>query len=176
MRQLALSAVGRDRAGIVAAVSEQLLAHEVNIDDSQMAILRGHFAMMLIVSAPDGLDVSALRTDLDGVHELMGLEGMSLSEVEDAPGRPTASHVVTVYGADHPGIVHAITSALAAGGTSITGLTTRLVSSGESPVYVMIIEAAVPSGAEAVLESDLADVARAEGLEVTLSPLEHDAL
>ena len=176
MRQLALSAVGRDRPGIVAAVSERLLAHGVNVEDSQMAILRGHFAMMLIVSAPDGLDVAALRTDLDEVRGSLNLEGMSVSEVDDAPRQPAPSHVVTVYGADHPGIVYAISSALAAAGASITDLTTRVVSSGEAPVYVMIMEAALDDDAAKALEGDLADVARSEGLEVTVRPLEHDAL
>lgn len=176
MRQLALSAVGRDRPGIVAAVSERLLAHDVNIDDSQMAILRGHFAMMLILSAPDDLDVGALRGGLEQVREAMSLEGVSLSEVDDAPGQVTPSHVITVYGADHPGIVHAISSTLASTGASITDLTTRVVSSGETAVYVMIIEAAVAAGAAEQLERDLAQAGRSEGVEVTVRALEHDAL
>ena len=35
MRHLAVSALGRDRPGIVAAVTGTLLAHSVNIEDSQ---------------------------------------------------------------------------------------------------------------------------------------------
>ena len=62
MPQLALSAIGRDRPGIVAEVTRALLGHSLNITDSQMAVLGGRFTMMLIVDAPDG-------TDLDAVHE-----------------------------------------------------------------------------------------------------------
>ena len=40
MTHFALTAVGRDRPGIVAAVSRALLDHSVNIEDSQMTILR----------------------------------------------------------------------------------------------------------------------------------------
>ena len=54
MRHFAVSAIGRDRPGIVAAVSKVLLDHEGNIEDSQMTILRGHFTMTLIVSIGDG--------------------------------------------------------------------------------------------------------------------------
>ena len=49
MPTLAVSAVGLDRPGIIAGVAERLAAHGANITDSRMAILRGHFAMTLIV-------------------------------------------------------------------------------------------------------------------------------
>jgi glycine cleavage system transcriptional repressor len=50
MRHFAVTAIGADRPGIVAAVSNVLLDHEGNIEDSQMTILCGRFTMMLIVS------------------------------------------------------------------------------------------------------------------------------
>ena len=68
MRRLALTAIGRDRPGIVAAASRVLLAHRANVEDSQMTILRGHFTMMLVVSVPEEADVSTLRDDLEDVR------------------------------------------------------------------------------------------------------------
>ena len=56
MSLFAVSAIGRDRPGIVAAVSRVLLDLEGNVEDSQMSILRGHFAVMLIVALPSGVD------------------------------------------------------------------------------------------------------------------------
>src|SRR2546423_4648007 len=53
---LALSAIGRDRPGIVAALTGVLLDHGLNIEDSQATILRGHFSIVLIVATPDELD------------------------------------------------------------------------------------------------------------------------
>ena len=47
---LAVTAIGRDRPGIVAAITSALLEAGGNVDDSQMSILHGHFAVMLIVS------------------------------------------------------------------------------------------------------------------------------
>ena len=79
MRHFALSAIGRDRPGIVAAVTEVLLAHAVNIEDSHATILRGHFTMMLVVAAPDGADVDKLRTDLADVGERLELEALAVS-------------------------------------------------------------------------------------------------
>ena len=53
MPEFAVTAIGRDRPGIVAAISGALLELEGNIEDSQMSILRGHFAVMLIVKLPE---------------------------------------------------------------------------------------------------------------------------
>ena len=178
MRHLALSVVGRDRPGIVAAVSERLLAHEVNVEDSQMAILRGHFTMMLIVAAPDEVGLDDLRDELEETGERLGLEAVSLSEVAEISDHPEPSHVVTVYGADHLGILHSVASALASRQVSITDLTTRLLGEDEGrPLYVMVMEVAVPpaeTGEE--LDDLLQAVGQAQGVEVTTRPLERDAL
>ncbi|MFL5868791.1 MAG: ACT domain-containing protein, partial [Thermoleophilaceae bacterium] len=56
MPHLALTAIGRDRPGIVAALSGVLLEHELNVEDSQATILRGHFSIVLVVAAPEGVD------------------------------------------------------------------------------------------------------------------------
>ena len=100
MAHLALTAVGRDRPGIVAAVSKALLDHSVNIEDSQMTILRGHFAMMLVVSLPEGADAARVRSDLAAAGERLSLEAVAFSPLEeiDAAEEPVPSHIVTVYG------------------------------------------------------------------------------
>ena len=84
-----------------------------------------------------------------------------MNRVDDlgvAATRP--SHVITVYGADHPGIVHAVSAALAERGVNITGLETRLAGAADSPLYVMIIEVAMPEASEPDLEAALSEVAR----------------
>jgi len=177
MLHFAVSAVGRDRPGIVSAVSEALLAHRANIEDSQMAILRGHFAMMLIISAESGVDTDALEHDLHAAASRLGLEAISVNEITDSTevAEAVPSHIVSVYGADHPGIVHAVSSALAGLGVTITDLQTRLADDGA--VYAMQLEVALPEGSEAsVVERALAAVAGAQEVELSFRPLEHDAL
>lgn len=179
MRHLAVSAVGRDRPGIVAAVSRVLLERGLNVEDSQMTILCGHFTMMLVVSAPDELDEDALRAELDRVGESLGLETVSLADVEEIgpAAQPSPSHVVTVYGTDHPGIVHSVATALAEREVNITDLNTRLVSEGEQPLYAMMMEVELPSGLAAEeLEESLGGVGREQGVEVSVRPLEQDVL
>lgn len=179
MRQLALSAIGRDRPGIVAALTGALLEHEVNIEDSQATILRGHFTIVLILAAPDGVDLAALKHDLDQRARGMGLESMVLSEVNEASGGgEPPSHTLTVYGVDHPGIVHRAAVALAEAGANITDLNTRLVEDGaDAPLYVLMVEIALPAEASiAALRSVLDELGRREGVEVSLRELEQDVL
>ena len=175
-RHFALSAIGRDRPGIVAAITRDLLAHAVNVEDSQMAILSGHFTMLVILSAPAGLDTGRLRAELEETGEGLGLEAVSLSEIEDAgSARPEPSHLVTVYGADHPGIVHAAAAALAGAGVNITDVSTRLLpGDGAQPVYVMLLEVTHTGGR--ALEDVLRHVRDEQGVEVRVRELELDAL
>ena len=114
MPEFAVTAIGRDQPGIVAAISGALLELSGNVEDSQMSILRGHFAVMLIVRLPDPMDEAELEARLGRVRQELGLEAIAVNRVDDlgvAAARP--SHVITVYGADHPGIVHAVSAALA---------------------------------------------------------------
>jgi glycine cleavage system transcriptional repressor len=176
VRSLAVSAIGRDRPGIVAAVTGVLLRHGVNVEDTQMTILRGHFTMMLFLAAPDELDLVTLERDLSQPET--GLEELSVAELEEFGPGPEPTHTVTVYGADHPGIVHAAASALAEREIDITDLNSRLVDDeGGEALYVLMMEVALPAGALAEeLDVALDEVASREGVEVTLHELERDEL
>lgn len=180
MSLFAVSAVGRDRPGIVAGISEILLEMGGNIEDSKMSILRGHFAVMLIVAGPDELDRDQLEAALAPLKGALGLEAITISTVDEVSGgeldtHPT--HVVSVYGADHPGIVHAISRKLAQEGSSITDLETKLVGDAGSPIYVMLMEIRLPGEVDvAELGSQLDRIGRDARLEVSLSALETDAL
>jgi glycine cleavage system transcriptional repressor len=174
----ALSAIGRDRPGIVAGVAGTLLEHDVNIEDSQMAILRGHFTMTLIVSAPELVDLPELRADLERTRERLGLDAITVSRVTDTPPDESGpSHIVTVYGADHPGLVHAVAAELAHLHVNITDLNTRLVDQAGEPLYVMMLEVAVPPElAEDDLRSGLEAVGKEQDVEVSLRQLDQVAL
>jgi len=172
MAQYALSAIGQDRPGIVAAITRVLLDHEVNVEDSQMTILRGRFTMMLILGAPDDVDEDALRANLEAAGADLGLDGVSLERVADAAGDEEVdpSHIVTVYGV--------VATALAEAGVNITDLNTRLVSDDDGEdLYAMMLEVALPANlSELDLESALEETRRDQGVEVSIRELERDEL
>src|SRR3954451_25471182 len=95
MPQLALSAIGRDRPGIVAEVTRALLGHSLNITDSQMAVLGGRFTMMLIVTAPEGTDLDLVREELARTSDRLALDAVSLSPLVDTGTDPPSqpSHI-----------------------------------------------------------------------------------
>ena len=180
MARFALSVIGRDRPGIVAGVSGALLQHGANIEDSRMAILGGHFTMMLIVSTPSDVDADALARDVDEARSQLGLGALTLEEVADEHGfaRPEASHVVTVYGADHPGIVHSVAAALADMGVNVVDVATHLIEEeGKASIYALMMEVELPHGVDADrLEAGLREVAERERLDLSVRAVEGEAL
>jgi glycine cleavage system transcriptional repressor len=174
--EFAVTAIGRDRPGIVAAVSRALLEIDGNIEDSQMSILRGHFAVMLIVSVPDRVSAEALADHLGPVREELGLEAITCNPIDelDAVMDP-ASHVVTVYGVDHPGIVNAVSHALAELGVNITDLEARLTGADDDPLYTMVIEVAVGEADVSAVQAALRVVAEREAVEFSLRPLDAES-
>ena len=184
MPHFALSAIGRDRPGIVAAVTGVLLGHGANLEDSQMTILRGHFTMTLVVALPNGADAERLRADLEAAARDLGLEAIALAQVAEADPAAASSepsHIVTVYGIDHPGIVNSVAEALAAADVNITDLNTRLVGDDDAgagdDLYAMMVEVALPPGLSAgALETLLQAIKRDQGVEVSVRELEADAL
>src|SRR5262245_12794536 len=180
MPHLALTAIGLDRPGIVASVSEVLLDFGGNVEDSRMAILRGHFTMMLVVSVPETAELSSLRHRLEEVRERLDLEALTLSEIAEAEPVPetASSHILSVYGIDHPGILHAVSSALAEQNASITDLTTRVLQGErDTPLYTMMLEVAVPEGVDVdSLEHKLRKVCAEQGVELSFRELEREIL
>src|SRR5687767_4030906 len=145
---IAVTAVGRDRRGIVARVTEALLHLGCNLGETSMARLRGEFAMILLVRLSDEGSAEAMRQSLAVTGEELDLTVTvrAMSAAEARTGAPERSpYILRVYGADRPGIVHQITSLLAREGLNITDLETRVIPGEGGPVYLMVLELDAPS-------------------------------
>jgi len=127
MSTVLLSISGHDRPGIVRDVSEALLELDTNIEDSSMTALRGRFAMMLIVSLGRSAKLGELKAAMAHLEQRTGLhvQALELPQDEFARSAPEPDCVVTVSGSDRPGIVHAVSEALAALDASVVDLSTR---------------------------------------------------
>lgn len=169
---LAITAVGQDRPGIVAEFTGALYEHGANLEDSTMTHLRDQFAMMLVVEAPDEALV-VLRAALAEVADRMDLSLVVRPlALEPARDELTDGYLVRVYGADRPGIVHSVTSALAQQGYNITDLNTRVIPGGGGPVYVMLLEVQAAQGADpAVLVPKLERLGKELGVELSFEAL-----
>lgn len=174
MTELAITAVGPDRPGIVAAFTEALYQVGANLQDCRAALLRGSFAMVMAVSIPDGLDADAVQSALQPVAEAQGLTVLVQSTVAEAEVDADEC-TVSVYGADHPGIVSAVTRVLADLAVNIEDLSSRRV--GDPPVYVLGIECALPSEmTTARVLAALRPVAQTQNVEVSVSSSDDEVL
>lgn len=154
MSHFALTIVGRDRPGIVSQVTEILFNEGCNIADSSCSILGGQFAMILIVEHPEFSDRESFGEAFKPLEEADLTVALRVLK----PGGEIRSQIdgdlcmISVYGADKPGIVYRVASILGEKKINITDLNTKLVGSKERPIYVMILEAVLPEGVD---ESDL---------------------
>jgi glycine cleavage system regulatory protein len=123
--KLVLTIMGRDRPGLVSAVSEVIAAHGGNWLDTRMATLAGQFAGMLLVEiAPDKADALA------GALKALEAKGLRLVVERGVDAAPVKGRMLNLelVGHDRPGIVRDISSALAAHNVSIDELESEQVS------------------------------------------------
>lgn len=175
MREIVINAVGADRPGIVAALTRVL--HDVggNLTDCRAALLRGSFAAVLAVTVPDDVANVDLDRRLRPVGESLGM-GIWIGDAAPAPTGPRRDRcVVSVYGADHPGILSAVTGTLADAGVNVVDLSSRVV--GDPPIYVVGIEAELPEGlVSADLDRLLEPVGAAQRVEVSVSTVDDEVM
>lgn len=168
----AVTVVGNDRPGIVAGVTRVLYEAGCNLLDATSTILRGHFSMMLIVTLPADLEPAGLEDALAGVGRELELS-ITVRAVQEAGGEvPEPTHMVSVYGADQPGIVFKVTQHLAAGGANITGLSSRVIGSDERPVYALLLEVV----SDGDIAAGIDDLQEQLGMDVSVHPIDSDVL
>jgi glycine cleavage system transcriptional repressor len=129
-----LTFVSNDRPGIVAFVTKVLYDKGFNIKDSCSTRLSDVFSMILMVEHEENFDTAA-------VQSWFGELTPTVYRTEEAKTGETGDErfIISVYGADKPGIVYTIADILAQEGINIIDLQTRI-----SGVYVMVLEISLP--------------------------------
>jgi glycine cleavage system transcriptional repressor len=168
----AVTAFGADRPGIVAALTWALAEAGGNLEDVSSTSLRGRFAMMLVVEAP--LPRNGLQARLSEGATALGVN-VNVREVDEgSPERTPATHILSVYGPDRPGIVARISRILADQAVNITDLTCRKGEEEGKQIYWMRADVSVRRGTNTTtLEDELAAAGKDLRVEVNLEQLEH---
>ena len=168
----AITVIGHDRPGIIAEATGALARLGLNLEDSTMTLLRGHFAMMLLCAG----DVPSER--IEEALAFLTQDGsldVAVRAVPEEPESPpvASSFVVTVHGADRPGIVSAVATQVAQVGGNITDLTTRLAGG----LYILAAEVDLPVDTDIeALERALRATADRLGVGASLRRMESDEL
>ncbi len=148
MTRFLVMADGPDEPGIVARVTGVLAKEGCNLEDTSMTRLGGRFVMLLMVQSDEHGDGEALLAALSEATSEFSLNiGIDWLDGSGAPAQVVAGKpwAVSVYGADHVGIVAGVTQTLADLRINIDDLTTRVVGSDDAPVYTMLIDVTVPN-------------------------------
>jgi glycine cleavage system transcriptional repressor len=180
-RQVALSAIGSDRPGIVSSLSRVLFEQGCNLEESSMTRLKGEFAILLLVTLPETGSREALERAVEAAGTSLGLtvitRELTPQEMAAEDDSQTDPYTLVVYGADRPGIVFHVTEAAARHRINITDLRTR-VTGAHTPVYSLIMEIELPRGAasEAGFRQDLEKLKAELQVETTLERVDADEL
>jgi glycine cleavage system transcriptional repressor len=171
-----VSAVGKDQKGIVAAFSQVLFENRCNIEDTSMTILEDQFAMLFIVTLPQGFGADDLQKQFDtaladfhmqvDVHQI-NTQRETLSSV----GEPW---MISVSSPDQTGIMYHVTRYLSVQQINVRHLSSKRLTrpSGET-LFLMAIETDVPQSlSPQKLLADLQTLGGAEKLEIHAEQLE----
>jgi len=160
-RWFAMSAIGRDRPGIVADLAELIYECDCNLEDSRMTILGSEFAVLLLLS---GQAADAERRLSAGCKRLEWEKRLTVFfrplEGDPAAGsasRPTVAMECEVHGVDKAGIVARVARVIEEQGANITDLQSepRPEPQSGTPMYTMRVRLVVPP------EHDVASLRRA---------------
>ena len=175
-RWFALSAIGRDRPGIVADLAELIYECDCNLEDSSMTILGSEFAVLLLLSGT-GPDVERRLTA--GCKRLEWEKRLTVffRPLEEDPShlaRPDGRRLeCVVTGIDKAGIVARIARTLADHEVNITDLRTESRPEPETgtPIYTMRIRMTVPAELDRrTLQTAVEQVAGDLRVDLVLSP------
>jgi glycine cleavage system transcriptional repressor len=173
----ALSAIGRDRPGIVADLAELIYECDCNLEDSSMTILGSEFAVLLLLTGEEQdierrLSLACKRVEWEKRLTVFfrPLEGAPVGFGASHHARPVELQAV---GVDKAGIVARVARCLARHNVSITQMSTasRPEPGTGTPIYSMRIRMDVPNDVDSEqVRQELDGIAASLHIEITWHP------
>ncbi len=168
MNKFIISVLGKDRPGIIAAVTKVLFEKEFNIEDVSQTILQNQFSGIFITEGPDMVTPEGLRDALEDNTSDLGLH-FHVRELGGNDVTWTACDcepfVITTRGPDRKGLVANITALLAAHNVNVTQLQAAFRGGDDPDKNIMIYEVDIPLDID---RSELRQALQAKGRELDL--------
>ncbi len=167
-----VTAMGRDRVGIVDDIATALDERGCNIEESRMALLGGEFAVIMLVTCGQEA-LEKLREQVSELGDRLSLQFSVRDTNPPAPqgsGRPYRIESVSL---DAPGIVHAVAELLRRYGISVEDMETETAAAPwtGAPMFRMRAQIVIPAGVSVSdLRRDLLEIERERDLDITLRP------
>jgi phosphoserine phosphatase len=165
-----ISVIGEDRVGIVSKVTQFLFKKGFNIVDIEQSVIHSQFTMVLLIQPLHvRFQLSRLRTGLSRLAKELRMN-ITLTPLHEFKGLRLAEtkkpYVLTLLGADRPGVVATFSSALASHHCNIERI--KMIARGEflaMEIWIDLRETNFSS-----LRTDLTEVAKKVGMDIIAQP------
>ncbi|MGD2038439.1 MAG: ACT domain-containing protein [Desulfobacterales bacterium] len=143
---LVVTVVGRDKRGTVEKITDVVVAHHANIEESKMARLGGEFAVIMLLSLSDENQDRIITgfEDLQTHGLVITCSATDFSRLQKF--RNYVPYEISVAGADHEGIVNHIARYLASEQINIEEMDTTVTHAPNTgtPLFAMSAEVQAP--------------------------------
>jgi glycine cleavage system transcriptional repressor len=147
MNKIIISVLGKDRPGIIAAVTKIMFEKAFNIEDVSQTILQNQFSGIFIATGPDHITTDELTRELERGTSDLNLH-FHVRELESIKISWTTcdceSFIITTRGPDRKGLVAGITALLAAHNVNVTQLQAAFRGGDDPDKNTMIYEVDIP--------------------------------
>lgn len=170
---LVISALGKDRAGIIDELAKAVFELGLNISDSRMTVLGGEFAILLLVDGQWN-QLAKLEDQVADLEQRLGLTIVTRRTEPRVSGVTLLPYAVEVVALDHPGIVHHLARFFSERGINIEDMTTSSYAAAHTgtPMFAVHMHVGIPSSLHiATLRDDFMSFCDEMNLDAVLEPL-----
>ena len=165
-----ISVIGEDQVGIVSKVTQFLFKKGFNIVDIEQTVIHSQFTMVLLIQPLHvRFQLNQLQTGLNRLARELGMN-ITITPLYEFKGLRLAEakkpYVLTILGADRPGIVAAFSSALAKNHCNIERI--KMISRGELLAMEMWVD--LREANFQLLRMNLTAVAKRVGMDIVAQP------
>lgn len=175
LNYLVISALGKDRPGIVDELSRTILDEGCNIADSRMTVLGGEFAIMLMVEG-NWNTLSKLEAAVPELERSLGLTIIAKRTGDRPSGDTLLPYGVEVVSLDHPGIVHHLASFFSQRNINIEDMSTSSYAAAHTgtPMFSVQMTVGIPSTIHiSSLRDEFMDFCDGMNLDAVLEPVKN---
>ncbi|MSO65034.1 MAG: amino acid-binding protein [Alphaproteobacteria bacterium] len=142
-----IKARGRDRVGLIAALTGRLFELGLNLGDTAFAVLGTGFEFSTVADVAAGVDPTTISRELVALPELRAcaieVHPFTFEPVHAESGR--ATHRIRVAGGDQPGLIARLAEAFGQFGANIVRLNSEREPGGAGFRYSTQFEVAMPA-------------------------------
>ncbi|MDV3239947.1 MAG: glycine cleavage system protein R [Gammaproteobacteria bacterium] len=170
---LVISALGKDRPGIVNDLSRLVFDSGCNLADSRMTVLGGDFAVILLVTG-NWSSIAKLEDQLPGLAERLEMNIISRRTADREQHRDLLPYAVDVVALDNPGIVHSLANFFSTRQINIQDLATTSYSAPHTgtPMFSVHMRVDIPARLHiATLRDEFMDFCDQFNLDAIIEPV-----